>query len=113
MRNLTSIKSHDFFFESLKNLKITGLSFEGNKKIIFLPVNLYENFPNLFGIDASDCAVRQISNKNFQRLNRLKMIWLRGNEIEIISSSTFEDLKELEYLSLGTKFNFDSSFYLI
>lgn len=103
MTKTTSINSHEFSFESLKHENVTGLSFEGNKKIVYLPIKLYENFPNLFGIDASNCAIKKIANDNFRGLKFLKQLWLRGNAIEIISSDTFENLQQLEYLSLGEK----------
>lgn len=101
MTKLTSIDSHDVSFEPLKNEKIKGLSFEGNKKIVYLPVKLYANFPNLYALDGSECAIKLISNQNFRGLNFLKQLWLRGNEIEILTSDTFESLKSLEQLSLG------------
>lgn len=98
---MIAIKEDNFSFGKLKNENVTGLTFEGNKKIVYLPVKLYENLSNLLGIDASNCAIRQISNENFRRLNFLRQIWLRGNEIEIIASDTFENLEALEHLSLG------------
>lgn len=101
MTKTTCINAYDTYFESLKNKNLTGLSFEGNKKILYLPVKLYESFRNLFGLDASDCSIKQISIENFRGLILLKQLWLRGNEIEIVASNTFESLKNLEHLSLG------------
>lgn len=101
MKKSIAISKSDFFFNSTKDSKVTGFCFENNKRISYLPINLHENFPNLFGLDGRDCAIKQISNENFRGLKFLKQLWLSRNQIEIIASNTFEENKHLEYVSLG------------
>lgn len=104
MRKTITIEKSDFFFSQPKDNKVTGFCLENNKKINYLPINLHENFPNLFGLDARDCAIKQIKNENFRGLKFLKILWLSRNQIDIIAKNTFEDLKHLEYVSLGKNF---------
>lgn len=101
MRKNITINKSDFCFNITRDNKVTGLTFENNKNINYLPINLHENFPNLFGLDGRDCSIRQITNDNFRGLKFLKQIWLSKNNIEIIASNTFEENKHLEYVSLG------------
>jgi hypothetical protein len=83
------------------NENVTGLSIQYNKKVEYLPEKVHLSFPKLRGFSADGCAIRKISKINFKKLNYLRALWLRMNEIEVVPSNSFEDLISLEYLVLG------------
>ena len=70
------------------------------KKINFLPEYVAKTFPNLFVYQAPRCALKHISEKCFDNLNKLGRLLLSENKIESIASDAFKDLKELEDLQL-------------
>lgn len=80
------------------------LIFHGNKKIYFLPKNIYRNFPDLIEIDASKCSIKIVSRENFKKLEKLKKLSLQNNEIEKVQKNSFEDLLSLEVLDLRKNF---------
>lgn len=87
----------------LENSDVDGIVFESNKKINFLPVNVYKKFPNLVTYGARNASIKEISTMNFDRLTRLAYLDLRANEIKFVPNSCFEGLFELKELFLGTK----------
>ena len=91
---------------------VQGLSFYTNKQIMFLPVNVADNFNNLVAYDASECSITKISRVNFVGLGRLRSLALVGNQIEKIYIETFEDLKNLEILWLCKNNSKYNRFYL-
>lgn len=103
MTATTLIDSSDYTISSDRNESIAALDFYGNKNILYLPINVDENFPELIAYDANFCAVKEISKKNFKGLSKLTHLHLTNNQIETISGDVFEDLIELEYLKLGKK----------
>jgi Leucine-rich repeat (LRR) protein len=102
MNNYTSIDSAEVPFTK-RDDSIFGLDFYNNKKIFFLPIQVGENFLNLIAYLAHDCSVKEISQRNFKGLNKLKKLSLGGNQIENIPNDTFNDLVVLEFLSLRKK----------
>lgn len=86
----------------LENSDVDGIVFENNKKIQFLPVNVYKKFPNLVTYGARNASIKEISALNFDRLTRLAYLDLRANQIEFVPKSCFEGLFELKELFLGT-----------
>lgn len=106
MTNATTIDSHGFTISSAKDETITALRFDGNKKVLFLPVGVYEQFPNLAFLRADHCSIRTISKENFKNLKKLKELQLYYNQIETIGTDVFEDLTSLELLYLGEKKNY-------
>jgi hypothetical protein len=99
LERTTSIDSTGVSISDPKE-SILGLYFFDNKKIHYLPENLQEHFSNLSGIQASKCAIKQISNVNFKGLTKLTFVELGDNKIEKIASNTFEDSLLLEKLYL-------------
>lgn len=95
----TSIDSTRFTFVSVHE-ELFGLWLGVNEKTVFLPINVNENFPNLIAYSASECSIKTLEKKNFEKLNKLKVVRLEINQIEKIPSDTFEDLVSLEYLYL-------------
>lgn len=97
----TVINDTNFVFADLRDEEIEGVTFEGNKKIEYLPNKMYLQFPNVLIYKASRCSIKQISRENFENLNRLKYIELAFNEIQKISATTFEALASLVRVDLS------------
>lgn len=68
MQKSTSIDSNDVTIPP--DLTIETLSFGGNKKIKFLPVQVAASFPFLKGYAAGDCSIKNISKVHFKGLIR-------------------------------------------
>lgn len=83
---------------------IVGLTFATNRKISFLPLEVGKSFPDLLCYAASNCNVKSISKKHFEKLGKLKELLLYNNRITTIASDTFADLVSLEYLKLSKNF---------
>lgn len=101
-RMTSPINASDFSIADRKDEAVKGIYFMENSEIEFLPIFVYQKFPNLQGYAAYNCSIREISKKNFERLTRLVNIFLRGNKLEKIPSDTFDGLINLEIINLGT-----------
>lgn len=101
MDNATRIDSPGYTVSNPKDESITGIFYQLNKKISYLPSQLHEIFPNLIALTAHRCSVKAVTRENFRNLNKLKGLWLSYNQIEKIYSDTFEDLISLETLDLS------------
>lgn len=101
MNGLTDIDAPDFEISTPKDETLRGLRCNGNRNIDFPPVGVSTKFPNLLGYDASLCSIKTIKRANFRNLNKLKQIYLNGNQIELINSDTFDGLTELELIYLS------------
>jgi Leucine-rich repeat (LRR) protein len=77
------------------------LSFYGNLKISYLPLNVGDVYPNMRSYPVNYCSVKSIRKENFKGLNKLTHLGLNRNQIERIMSNTFDGLKSLERLELG------------
>lgn len=106
MRESTIIDTRGFTIASAKDKNIFGLDMAFNKNIFFLPVNVYEQFPNLVGLDAGVCSIKTIFKENFKNLNKLKILILHHQPIETIPNNVFEDLVSLELLWLRKEYLF-------
>lgn len=82
-----------------KNGSIDAISYNSNKKILYLLVDLSSNFGNLIAYDASNCAVRAIFKSNFELLSSLKSINLTNNQISVIMGDLYH-MMPLETLDL-------------
>lgn len=100
LRDEAAIDSPDFTIAN-RDASVDMMKFFSNAKIEFLPVNVYKSFPNLVSYEAHNCSIKEITKKNFERLNKLQTIALWGNFIEIIKSDTFEGLTSLINIDLG------------
>lgn len=101
MNGSTIISSKNRTIHFMLDQGIDGLYFNENKKIEFLPVEIYRSFPNLKEYWANNCSVREISKKNFEKLYQLNFIRLVANQIEKISSDTFKDSVLLRAIALS------------
>lgn len=100
MQQASRIRGQNVVISSVDD-SILGLTFLGNKNIRYLPINVAGSFPNLIAYGASDTSISEIWKDNFKNLRQLRALSLFKNQIEIIFSDTFEDLKNLEFLWLG------------
>lgn len=83
-----------------RNDDMTAFYLWYNKKILYLPIEMDQTFPNLERYNAGYCALTTISKDNFKGLSKLNYLALQGNKIEKIQSDTFEDLVSLDGLHL-------------
>lgn len=84
----------------LENGDVYGITFSGNDKIQFLPVNVYKKFPNLEIYSAVYAAVKKLSASNFEKLSSLEVLDLSDNDIESIPDDCFQGLLKLIKLNL-------------
>jgi Leucine rich repeat len=101
----TSINSNDVKIVPNGDEMITALTFFENRKIHYLPVDIFKSFPNLTEILGHSCSIRSLYKSSFRSLRNLKELWLVDNQIEKINSDTFEDLTALEWLDLSMNFS--------
>lgn len=86
-----------------KIFDVNAIIFDYNKKIEFLPINVYKSFPNLKTYYASQASIKNITSSNFKRLLKLKLLDLSRNQIEIIPEDCFQGLNQLQKICLGKK----------
>lgn len=103
MQNLTAIDSLGFTISSPRDETLEVLRLYDNKKIQFLPEEVYKQFPNLFMYKAYNCSIKEVSKINFKLLPKLRLLDLSRNQIERIESNTFEDLAAVQMISLCEK----------
>lgn len=82
------------------DLSIKGIFFDENGKVFFLPDNVHEKFPLLLAYSAWRCSIKAINKRNFEELYNLEYLSLGVNFIERIETNTFEDLMALKQLHL-------------
>lgn len=103
MNSTTTISTADVTLADLANVDVYGLMFDFNKKIEFLPVEVYKTFPNLAVLAAENCSLKEISARNFEKLVGLVFLDLQGNHIKSIPNYCFEGLTKLSHLLLCEK----------
>lgn len=101
MSDKTSIFSANITVSFMANEGVDGMWFEKNKAIRYLPINIYEVFPNIREYWARECAIKAIFKKNFRKLTQLKELFLSNNFIDTVPSNAFEDLIKLRWVRLG------------
>lgn len=99
----TIIRQMNITIAGLEDSRVEAILFSGNENIKFLPVKVYENFPNLEIYLARKAAVAEISASNFKNLVDLKLIDLQRNQIEIVPEDCFQGLTSLYKINLGKK----------
>jgi Leucine-rich repeat (LRR) protein len=95
----TGIDASDFAFTT-PDETITEIYADGNLNLKYLPLNIYEIYPNMIGISFWYCSVVAVSKANFQKLSKIRRLALNQNRISVIENDTFEDLESLEWLLL-------------
>lgn len=99
-----AISSDDVTFLLASDYSADGINFNANKKVKFLPVRIFQTFPNLQGYFAGGLNISEVSQKNLQRLAKLEVLYLNNNRIEKINSDSFEGLLKLRIVNLGKFF---------
>jgi len=89
------------FMISSQDDSVSGLWFDSNKNIYFLPVEIHQSFQFLAALTASNCSIQAVSKKNFRNLDGLKFVFLNDNQITRIPSDLFDDNRALEEVYLG------------
>lgn len=93
----THIESPDYTFAAnsqYKSLEIIYIIHQHN--IEFLPVSVHKMFPILKFYVVENTHVQKLSKQNFEKMYEISMIYLEGNQIEVIRSDTFQDLVNLK-----------------
>lgn len=78
-----------------------AIRFFDNKKIFFLPVDVYKSFPYLVLYFGHSCNIKAISKENFAHLTKLRELHLDNNRIQKIEADTFEGLKSVQVIYLS------------
>lgn len=95
------IISTDSTIYSTRDIKMKALNFDKNRKVEFLPENVWLTFPELVFYDASHCNIKALSKNNFVNLRSMEYFWFGDNQIEKIDDDTFEDLFSVKQINLG------------
>lgn len=101
MTKKTKIDEARYIIGNKKNGTVQALDFNNNRNINFLPIRVVLVFPHIVEYDARNCSVQSISKANFERLHYLKLVYLQGNQIQALSSDTFDGLNNIEDIDLG------------
>jgi Leucine-rich repeat (LRR) protein len=83
------------------DMDVNAVTFYMNPNIVYLPVNISENLPNLIKYNAAHCKIKELFNENFRGLWDLEELELHHNEIEKIKYDTFQRLYKLQRLQLS------------
>lgn len=113
MSNNTAIATPNITVSFTADEAMEGMWLEKNKAIQYLPIQIYEIFPNLREYWARECQIKAISKKNFKKLAQLKELFLSSNLIETVPSNAFEDLIKLRWVRLGNETQASSKRYPI
>lgn len=98
----TAIADPNTKFSNTKNDDVTFIEFQNIKLIEYLPVDIYETFPNLAVFRGDRCAIKSVSYQNFRGLNNLSQLSLNGNDLETLEENIFDDLTSLSFLYLDS-----------
>lgn len=72
-----------------------------NNFVQFLPISVDESFLNLIQFSVVGCSVKNVIKENLKGLKKLTFLDLRNNQIEAIEENSFDDLIELEILTMS------------
>lgn len=103
LNKTSEIREENVELGGIKNLNVSTILFNGNKKIEFLPVKVFKTSPNLKAFLAIGAAIKKISASNFAGLSNLRYLTLRGNKIQFIPDDCFQGLNHLQDINLSTK----------
>ncbi|KAL7017641.1 hypothetical protein ACKWTF_010465 [Chironomus riparius] len=95
-----TIYAQDFMIFAKRSETTEAISFEGNKKIAYLPIKVYNVFPNLVAYEVFDCSLRAVKRENFERLDKLQFVGLQQNQLRHIPYDTFRALIHLQHIHL-------------
>lgn len=96
------ISEKNISLADLGNFSVDAIMFADNKKIEFLPVNVYKQCPITQFFVARNLSLKEISATNFERLTSLHFLDLSTNLIRFIPNFCFEGLIKLKHIILST-----------
>lgn len=94
------ISEKDITIADAQDLAVKGFSMQEDVKVLYLPGNLSEKFPNLVVYHLEKSAVKEITENNFKGLYELTQLILAYLQIKHIDINAFKDNSKLEYLRL-------------
>lgn len=99
--NNQAVDSSDYTIASSSNdLAIEAFHIHDSKNVKFIPHNIGPRFPRLIFLLVWNCAVKGVEAKHFEKMPKLRVLDLAGNEIDNIPSDAFTSLRNLENLYL-------------
>lgn len=101
MKEYTAINRTGIQIYTSRSKSLRNLIFNNNQNIQYLPVKIYKPFPEIVSIEAENCRIQEISQSNFRKLYRMKILKLNRNLITTIEFGTFSDNKELQLIDLS------------
>lgn len=96
------ITKKDITIADAQDLTVKGFSMQENVKVLYLPGNLSEKFPNLVVYHLEKSAIKEITENNFKGLHELTQLILAFMQIKHIDINAFKDNSKLEYLRLDS-----------
>lgn len=101
MTENTSIDASGVELGVEKDESVLGIRFYDNKKIFYLPVDVYKSYPNLVIYFAHSCNIKFLLKANFKNLGSVKEVHLDNNRIQKLDGEMFEDMSSLQILYLS------------
>lgn len=105
MKVSTTIDDPSTRISTPKNEFVKEIDFSENKKILFLPIEVVAQFPNLTAFIGDKCSIKELKKEIFQNFKDLQYISLRGNQIERIYEDSFAGSFSLNTIDLRMKVN--------
>lgn len=101
VRPSASIGTKNFGIDTDRNEDVSTIDFLGNKNVSFLPIKVYQKFPNLRTYIAQRCNIGEIFQVNFENLFHVVILDLFSNNIETVRRDTFKHLVSVEGIFLS------------
>ncbi len=98
-----SIRSHNFIFSRTKEQErqTTVVEFWNSPVVNFIPVEMFQQFPELNGLWIILSNITTLKNDLFTiECQRIEILYLGHNEIEVIEAMALKNLTKLKWISL-------------
>lgn len=96
----TVIDSKNFLLTSPRDETVEAFYATDNKRLEYLPVNIYKKLPNIIGLYAQYCSIKEMSKENLKGLTKLRKLYLAYNQIGRIEGDTFDHIIAVEEIYL-------------
>lgn len=101
MTDKTSIDVPGVALDVEQDESILAIRFYDNKKIFFLPVDVYKSYPKLVIYFAHSCNIKFLFKENFENLGTVKELHLDNNRIQKLDGEMFKDMASLQIIYLS------------
>lgn len=71
-------------------------------KLHFIPRGFQSPFKDITKLTAITCQLKEVHRADLSQFPKLKILWLWGNDLEVIESDLFQANPQLELIDLGT-----------